>query len=168
VLAAKRDARRPEDNDYIPDGLGDPGGDLPQRIYPIAALRSMFKECDFVLVTVPLTAKTRGLIGEKELAALKPTAYIVDLSRGGVIDQEALINALGDGRIAGAALDVFPKEPLPADNPLWRLPNVIVSPHIAGFSPHYDARAVALFSENLLRYLSGLPLYNRIVLERGY
>jgi phosphoglycerate dehydrogenase-like enzyme len=92
----------------------------------------------------------------------------VDVGRGGVIDQAALIAALRDRKIAGAALDVFPEEPLPADNPLWKLPNVIISPHIAGYSADYDARAVALFAENLTRYLAGLPLYNKIHLDKGY
>lgn len=168
VLAAKRDARHPEDTGYTPDGLGDPTGDLIQRLYPIQALRSMLKECDFVVVCVPLTPETRGLISVKEFAAMKPTAFIVDLSRGGVIDQDALVTALRENRLAGAALDVFTQEPLPPDNPLWKLSNVLLSPHVAGFSPNYDDRAVALFSENLLRYVSGLELYNQISMERGY
>ncbi|MCU0485230.1 MAG: D-2-hydroxyacid dehydrogenase [Anaerolineales bacterium] len=168
VLATKRDVMRPNDTGYIPEGLGDPKTELVNRLYPPQAIRSMFKECDFVVVTVPLTAETRGLIGAEELAALKPGAYLVDISRGGVIQQEALINALKDNKIAAAALDVFAKEPLPMDNPLWKLPNVIITPHIAGFSPHYDERAVILFEENLRRYLSGLPLYNQLNLEIGY
>jgi phosphoglycerate dehydrogenase-like enzyme len=168
VLAAKRDARHPEDTGFTPEGLGDPTGDLVQRLYPIQALSSMLKECDFILVCVPLTPNTRGLIGVKEFAVMKPTAYIVDLARGGVIDQEALIAALRENRLAGAALDVFTQEPLPPDNPLWKLSNVLLSPHVAGFSPHYDERAFALFSENLLRYLSGLELYNQVSLELGY
>ena len=128
----------------------------------------MFKESDFIVVTVPLAPETRGMIGPEELAALKATAYLVDISRGGVVQQEALVSALRDNKIAGAALDVFTKEPLPPDNLLWKLPNVLITPHIAGFSPHYDERAVELFAENLLRYTSDLPLYNRIVLEQGY
>lgn len=99
---------------------------------------------------------------------MKPTAYIVDVSRGGVINHADLIEALQSGVIAGAALDVFPEEPLPADNPLWRLSNVILTPHIAGMSPHYNQRAVALFVENLKRYLAGQELLNRIDLQRGY
>jgi phosphoglycerate dehydrogenase-like enzyme len=168
VLAAKRDAMHPEDTGYIPEGLGDPDGDFVHRLYPIQALHSLLKACDFVVVTVPLTAETRNLIGPSELAVLKPTAYLVDIGRGGVIDQAALIAALREHKIAGAALDVFPEEPLPADNPLWKMPNVIISPHIAGYSAAYDARAVALFAENLTRYLAGLPLYNQIDIARGY
>lgn len=168
VLATKRDAMHPEDTGYIPEGLGDPNGDYVHRLYPPQAIHSMLKECDFVIVTIPLTPITRNLLGPTELAVLKPTAYLVDIGRGGVIDQAALIAALRDRKIAGAALDVFPEEPLPADNPLWKLPNVILTPHIAGYSSAYDARAVALFAENLTRYLAGLPLYNQINLEKGY
>lgn len=168
VLAAKRDVMHPEDADYAPEGMGDPQGDLIHRLYPIQALRSMLKECDFVVVTVPLTPETRGLIGVAEMAALKPTAYIVDTSRGGVVDHTALLTVLRDRKIAGAALDVFPEEPLPADNPFWRLSNVILTPHISGNTPNYDERAVTLFAENLQRYVSGLPLYNRFEPERGY
>jgi phosphoglycerate dehydrogenase-like enzyme len=161
VLATKRDAMHPEDTGYTPEGLGDPNGDLAHRLYPPQAIRSMLKECDFVVVTVPLSSQTRGLIGAEELAALKPSAYIIDISRGGVVDPTALTNALRDHKIAGAALDVYAEEPLP-------LPNVILTPHIAGYSPHYDDRASSLFAENLQRYLSGLPLYNLINVERGY
>jgi phosphoglycerate dehydrogenase-like enzyme len=168
VLAAKRDAMHPEDNGYTPEGLGDPNGDYVLRLYPPQALQSMLKECDFVVVTVPLTPGTRGLLGPTELAAFKPTSYLIDIGRGGVVDQAALIAALRDHKLAGAALDVFPEEPLPADNPLWKLPNVIISPHIAGYSAAYDERAVALFAENLTRYLAGLPLYNQIDLSKGY
>ena len=168
VLATKRDLMNPEDTGYIIDGLGDPEGIYANRIYPPQALHSMFKECDFVIITVPLTEDTRGMIGADELAALKPTAYLVDFSRGGVVNTAALFDALRSQKIAGAALDVFSQEPLPADDPLWKLPNVIITPHIAGNTPHYNQRAVSLFSENLHRYLAGLSLYNRIDLARGY
>ncbi len=168
VLATKRDVMHPQDTGYTIEGLGDPDGDLVHRLYPPQALRSMLKACDFVVVTLPLTRETRGMIGPDELGALKPTAFLVDISRGGIIDHAALVPALRDRKIAGAALDVFPGEPLPADSPLWKLPNVILTPHISGFSPHYDQRAVALFAVNLDRYLTGLPLYNRFSAEREY
>jgi D-2-hydroxyacid dehydrogenase (NADP+) len=99
---------------------------------------------------------------------MKSSAYLVDISRGGVVNQAALIAALREGRIAGAALDVFEEEPLPAENPLWQLPNVIITPHIAGTSSHYESRAVTMFSENLQRYLAHQPLYNVIDLHKGY
>lgn len=168
VLATKREAKAPKDTGYIPEGSGDPEGDLFTRLYPPQALKSMFKECDFVVITVPLTAETKGMIGTEELAALKPSAYLVDVSRGGIVNHDALIAALNENRLAGAALDVFDEEPLPTDHPLWDMPNVILTPHIAGFSAQYSQRANALFIENLQRYLAGEPLLNLIDLERGY
>lgn len=168
VLATKRDVMHPQDEDYVPEGQGDPAGDLVRRLYPPQALRSMIKECDFIVVTVPLTKGTRGLIGEDELRAMRPTAFLVDVSRGGVVDQAALITTLREGKIAGAALDVFEEEPLAAESPLWKLPIVFVTPHIAGVTPEYDSRAVSLFAENLKRYLEGKPLFNQIDQSRGY
>lgn len=168
ILATKREVMHPQDKDYVPEGQGDPTGDLVRRLYPPQALRSMIKECDFLVVTVPLTKGTHGLIGEEELKAMRPTAFLVDVSRGGVVDQAALITALRDGKIAGAALDVFEEEPLPAESPLWKLPNVFVTPHISGVTPEYDTRAVDLFVENTKRYLEGKPVFNQIDLSRGY
>lgn len=168
VLASKRDAMHPEDHNYIPEGMGDPSGDLVRRLYPGEALRSMFAECDFIVITVPKTKKTLRLIGAEELEVLKPSAFLIDVSRGGIVDQVALIQALKDKKLAGAALDVFPEEPLPADNPLWKVPNVIVTPHISGNTPHYIERAMQLFKVNLQRYLEGEPPLNQIELERGY
>lgn len=168
VLATKRDVFHPEDAGFALEGIGDPGGDLVNRLYPPQALCSMMKECDYVVVTLPRTTTTRGLIGAQELAALKPGAYLVDISRGEIVDHAALIPLLRDHKIAGAALDVYPQEPLPADNPLWKLPNIILTPHIAGFSPHYDERAVSLFVQNLRCYLDGQPLYNRLDLKLEY
>jgi phosphoglycerate dehydrogenase-like enzyme len=168
ILASKRDVMHPEDSGYMPEGLGDPQGGLVSRLYPPQALRSMFKECDFVVVTVPLSPGTQNLIGAEELAAMKPSAYLIDVSRGGVVNHAALTAALRERRIAGAALDVFPDEPLLPDSPLWKLPNVIITPHISGITPHYDQRAADLFAENLHRYLAGLPLHNRVDARRGY
>jgi phosphoglycerate dehydrogenase-like enzyme len=168
ILAAKRDVRHPEDHGYTPPGLGDPNGDLFTRLYPIQALRSMLKECDFVVVCLPLSPATRGLIGEAELAAMKPSAFLVDVSRGGIVNHATLIAALQEKRIAGAALDVFPEEPLPPSSPLWKMPNVIITPHISGISAHYSQRAMDLFLENLKRYLSGNLLYNLYDPELGY
>jgi phosphoglycerate dehydrogenase-like enzyme len=162
VLATKRDVMHPEDTGYSVEGLGDPTGDLVNRLYPPQALGSMLKECDFVVITLPRTTVTRNLLGAKELAQLKPGAYLIDISRGEILDHNALIPLLRERKIAGAALDVFPVEPLPEDSPLWKLPNVIITPHIAGFSPLYDERAVELFTQNLKRYLDELPLYNRL------
>jgi phosphoglycerate dehydrogenase-like enzyme len=168
ILASKRDLLQPSSIDYQVDGLGDPGAELPRRLYPGKALRSMLKECDFVVVTVPLTTETRGMLGAEQLSAMKPSAILVDVSRGGVVNQEALVHALEKGQLAAAALDVFGEEPLPADSPLWDLPNVLISPHVAGLSPHYVERAFELFKENLRHYIAGEELLNKIDLERGY
>ncbi|GAB4497993.1 MAG: D-2-hydroxyacid dehydrogenase [Anaerolineales bacterium] len=168
VLAVKRNAMQVADTGYTPQGLGDPQGDYVHRIYPVEALCSMLHQCDFVVVTVPLTPATRNLLGERELACMKPTAGIVDVSRGGIINAAALLNALKSGKLGGAVLDVFAQEPLPPESPFWSLPNVFISPHISGSSPLYNTRAADLFGENLLRYLSGLPLYNRYDPQEGY
>ncbi len=168
VLATKRDAMDPEDTGYHPEEIGDPGGDMVHRLYPPQALRSMLKEADFVVVAVPLTDETHHVVGLRELAAMKPTAFLVDISCGGVIDHDALVKALREGRIAGAALDVFPVEPLPKESPLWELSNVILTPHISGLTPHYQERAITLFAENIYRYMAELPLYNQVDFVRGY
>jgi len=168
VLASKNDAMHPIDNGYTPEGLGDPEGDLVHRLYPAQAVKSMVKDCDFVVICVPLSDHTRGLIDADVLAVCKPSAFLVDVSRGGILDHTALIKALNEHKLAGAALDVFPEEPLPSKSPLWGMTNVILTPHIAGISSHYDERAVALFAENLSRYVAELPLYNVFNPERGY
>jgi phosphoglycerate dehydrogenase-like enzyme len=168
ILASKRDLLQPESADYQVDGQGDPQALLPRRLYPGKALRSLLKECDYVVVTVPLTSETRGMLGAAQLSALKPSAILIDVSRGGVVDQDALIRALEKGQFAAAGLDVFAEEPLPADSPLWHMPNVLISPHVAGLSPHYVERAFTLFKENLRRYIAGEDLLNKIDLERGY
>ncbi len=168
VLAVKRNLMDPYDYGYTIEGLGDPNGDLFTRLYPVQAIKSVLSECDFVVLNLPLTSETRGLIGAEELAAMKPGAYLVDACRGNVVDQAALLTALQERQIAGAALDVFTEEPLPPASPFWKLPNVIITPHISGISPVYDERAMALFSENLKRYLSGEKLLNKFNPEPGY
>ena len=168
ILAAKYDAMHPEDEGYIAEGLGDPHGNLFTRLYPYQAVRSMVKTCDFVVISVPLTPDTRGLFGAEEIGAMKPEAYLVSVGRGGVVDENALLSALQDKRLAGAALDVFTEEPLSPTNPLWKAPNLVVTPHVAGMSNYYNQRAVDLFAANLRRYLTGATLYNTVQLARGY
>ncbi|MCB0168457.1 MAG: D-2-hydroxyacid dehydrogenase, partial [Anaerolineae bacterium] len=120
------------------------------------------------VVLAPSTADTYHLINVAALEAMKPTAVLINLARGALIDEAALAQALRQQQIAGAALDVFETEPLPSDSPLWQFENVIVSPHVSGFTPHYDERASELFAENLRHYLNGEPLLNRVERERGY
>jgi len=168
VLASKRDPRQMVDQGYQLDGTGDPAGELPDRVYPAAATLSMLPECDYVVLCAPLVAKTRHLIDEAALKAIKPTAYLVNVARGKLIDESVLVEALEKGWIAGAGLDVFEVEPLSADSPLWKMDNVILSPHVAGFSPEYDRRSIDLFTRNLRRYLEGRSLLNQVDTEVGY
>lgn len=168
ILASKRDIKHPQDAGYTIPGLGDPHGDFFHRLYPYQALKSMLKLCDFVVICVPLTSETRQMINDDILRSIKPGAFLIDIGRGGVIDQDALLEALQERRLSGAALDVFAEEPLPPSSPFWRLPNVIISPHIAGSSPHYRARAADLFAENINRYIQGIPLLNLLDLENQY
>ena len=137
-------------------------------IYPAGKLIEMLGESDFVVVAVALTDETRKLIGERELRAMKTTAYIINIARGSVVDEAALTRALKERWIAGAGLDVFEREPLPQGSELWTLPNVIITPHVAGVMPAYNAQALEVFCENLRRYLAGQPLMNVIDRARGY
>jgi phosphoglycerate dehydrogenase-like enzyme len=168
VLAAKRDAMHPDDPGYTIPGLGDPQGNCFTRLYPFQAIKSLVKECDFVVVTLPLTPLTRNLVNAEVLAVMKPSAYLIQAGRGGVVDQVALLDALQEKRIAGAALDTFAEEPLPPASPFWKLPNVLITPHIGGISPYYQQRAVDLFATNLQHYVAGDPLLNRFDPELGY
>lgn len=135
---------------------------------PPAQLQRLLTESDFVVLALPLTQETAGLIGEKELRAMKSTAYLINIARGDVVDEEALIRALEENWIAGAGLDVVTTEPLPADSRLWELPNVILSPHVSGGMEDYAMRATELFSENLRRYLGGKRLLNVVDKRKGY
>jgi len=120
------------------------------------------------VLAMPLTAETEKMIGAPELKAMRPDAYLVNIARGRVIDEPALIRALREGWIAGAGLDVTLEEPLPPDSPLFSMPNVILTPHISGVSDNYDQRLTVLFAENLRRYRAGEPLLNRYDATRGY
>jgi phosphoglycerate dehydrogenase-like enzyme len=169
VLAMKRNVLEPaEDSGYTLPGTGDPAGAYFSRLYPPEALCTMVRDCDFVVVVTPLTESTRNMFGEEAFASMKQTAYLINIGRGGVVDEDALRKALQTGAIAGAALDVFDAEPLPEDSPLWRLPNLIITPHIAGISVHYNEKAAALFVENLSRYVSRRDLLNVVHREYGY
>ncbi len=167
VLALRRSPGRAEAG-YAVTQTGDREGVIPERFYPAEELHDMLAECDYVVVALPSTPDTYHFVGEAELRAMKANAYVVNIARGAIVDEAALIRALSDGWIAGAGLDVFEQEPLPADSPLWKLENVLISPHVAGYTPRYDERAVALFAHNLARYLDAEPLLNVLDKERGY
>ncbi len=169
VLATKRDlSSTAEVNAYALPDTGDPSGDIPDRIYPAATVASMARACDYLAVTVPHTAATEHLINDEVFEAMKPTALLVNVSRGAIVDEKALITALSSGQLGGAALDVFEEEPLPSASPLWQLDNVVITPHIAGASLDYHAKAARVFKENLRRYLDNRPLLNQLDRALGY
>ncbi|MFW6150598.1 MAG: D-2-hydroxyacid dehydrogenase [Chloroflexota bacterium] len=137
-------------------------------VLPMSRLNELLGRSDFVVLSVPLTAETEGLIGEPELQAMKKSAYLVNVARGNIVNEDALVGALEEGTIAGAGLDVFATEPLPVDSPLWQLPNVIFSPHNAGDAEGYNDNATAQFCQNLERYLGGRELMSRVDKRKGY
>ncbi|QGG47537.1 D-2-hydroxyacid dehydrogenase [Heliorestis convoluta] len=152
-------------------GVNTDGRDVEgvHKVYPADQLRRALSEADFVVVTVPLVEKTEKLIGAAELDVMKKSAIVINVARGKVIDQKALVESLQEGRIAGAALDVFEKEPLSPNNPLWKMNNVMITPHVAGRSPRYMERALEVFETNLKAFMEDKPLpLNVIDLEKGY
>ena len=138
------------------------------ELIPISMLSHLLKNSDFVVVACPLTPLTRCMIGKKELSQMKSSAFIINIARGEIINEAALINALKSKMIAGAALDVFEKEPLPKECPLFALDNVFLSPHISGNFPEYQHDVVVQFADNLNRYLTGKDLKNRVCKKRLY
>lgn len=136
------------------------------RVYRTRALAAALAEADFVVLTVPLSPATRGLLNAAALAAMKPSAWLINLARGPIVDEDAMVEALRTGRIAGAILDVFDTEPLPAAHPLWTMPNVVVTPHISG--PSTPREIAPIFADNLRRYLAGRPLRHVVDRRRGY
>jgi phosphoglycerate dehydrogenase-like enzyme len=168
VLACKRDPAARADTGYALPGTGDPEGVLPDEWFAPDRVGDMLARADAVVMAAPLTKATAGMIGARELARMKPSAYFVNVGRGATVDEAALAKALTDGRIAGAAVDVFAQEPPPAGHPLYACDGVIVSPHVSGFLPSYDDKCVDLFAENLRRFLSGQPLLNLVDRTRGY
>ncbi len=134
----------------------------------LGRLSELLERADWVALAAPHTDATRGLIGAAELARMRPGAVLVNLGRGALVDEPALVAALRAGRIAGAALDVVRGEPLATDSPLWDLPNVILTPHVSGLGPLYWERAVEQFAGNLERFLAGRPLLNVVDKRAGY
>lgn len=141
---------------------------LAERVFPAAELQSVLPQADFVVLAAPETPGTTKMIGAEELARMKPSAYFLNVARGTLVNQAALIAALESRQIAGAALDVAEEEPLPPENPLWRLDNVFITPHISAVTDRLWQRQEALLMENLERWFSGRELLNRVDLNRGY
>ncbi len=138
------------------------------RVVAADRLAEVVGEADYLAIAAPLTSATRGAISREVISRMKPTAWIVNIARGAIVDEPAMIEALQAKRIGGAALDVFTTEPLPKESPLWTIENVIITPHHSGSSPRVRERTLALFAENLRRYKAGEPLINRVDFEVGY
>jgi glyoxylate/hydroxypyruvate reductase A len=136
------------------------------RVWRLPGLRRALADADFVVLTVPLTAETRGLVDGGALAAMRPSAWLLNIARGAIVEEAALVSALAGRRIGGAVLDVFSTEPLPAGHPLWAMPNVVVTPHVSG--PSTPDEIAPIFNENLARYLSGRSLRHVVNRRRGY
>ena len=150
-------------------GLRTAPGSSPyaEKVLAIEELDSCLAEAHFVALTLPRTDRTRGLFDAARLARFKPGSYLINIARGDIVDEAALIQALKDGPIAGAAIDVFSTEPLPADSPFWDIENVIVTPH-TGDPKDWERRAVEVFCDNLERYMRGEELINIVLPDRGY
>jgi len=137
-----------------------------ERVYPVGQMARALRQADFVVILLPLTPETHGIIGVDAFAAMKPTAWLLNVARGAVVNETALLETLEHRRIAGAVLDVFATEPLPPYHPLWRLDNVVITPHISG--PSMPDEIAPVFNDNLVRYLEGKPLRYLVDRERGY
>ncbi len=137
-----------------------------ERVYKTRDIRKALANADFIALTVPLTESTRGLIGAAELAAMRPSAWLINIARGPIVAEAALLEALRSRRLGGAVLDVFDEEPLPEGHPLWELDNVVVTPHISG--PSTPGEIAPIFNDNLRHYLAGRPLRYEVDRKRGY
>jgi len=156
VLAVRRRPQLSESDPYA------------EEVLPVERLPELMARSDYVVVAAPLTPETRGLIGEAELRAMKPTAVLINIGRGPTVVEPALVGALEENRIRGAALDVFDQEPLPADHPFYRLKNVLLSPHCADHTPGWEEAAMELFLDNFERFRRGQPLRNLVDKRLGY
>ena len=158
----------PRRSHYGVPGTGDPDGELPDRVFTLDGKDEFLGGLDFLVLAMPLTHSTRGIIGEHELRCLPKTACILNPARGHLIEEEPLVEALRTGAIAGAALDTHYCYPMPPDHPFWDMPNVILTPHISGSNdlPYFPERLWDLFVQNVERYLDGRPLLNELSAEK--
>lgn len=149
---------------YQLPGTGDPEGKLPDRVYLSGQEAEFLGGLDFLILSMPLTKTTEGIVGEKELRALPQSAFLLNPARGPLVEEKALLAALRGGWIAGAALDAHYSYPMPADHPLWRFPNVIMTPHISGSDkgPYYQERSWEILVQNVERFVCGQPLLNEL------
>lgn len=167
IVALDPAGRRDEGYNYWP-GTGDPEGELPSRWFAPAQLREMLPLCDVVVVAVPLTPHTAGMIGAAELALLPRGARLVLISRGGIVVESALAEALRSGHLAGAAVDCYTQEPPPPDHVFFDTPNLIMTPHLAGAYEGFWPAMIGLFTENLRRFHEGRPLLNQANKRLGF
>ena len=142
--------------------------DYVESLWRLDRLHEMLEQADFVSICCPLTPETEGMMSTAEFRVMKPTAFLINIARGKIVDQPALIEALRAGKLAGAGLDVTNPEPLSKESPLWEMDNVIITPHHAGQSPKAPRRVFELFCENLKRFVAGEPLINVVDKTRGY
>ena len=149
-------------------GTGDPEGTLPDKVFSSEQREEFLRDLDFLVLAIPLNPENEGILGEAELKTLPESAFLLNPARGPLVREEALLKALGEGWISGAALDTHYHYPMPKDHPLWGFPNVIMTPHISGSSksPHYIERIWDIFLENLRRYKENSPLLNEIPKEK--
>ena len=169
VLACKRQPQaRKEERVFSLPGTGDPEGIIPQQWFGMDEIEKLLGLLDIAVITLPLTESTRGLLNNKVLGSLPSQAYLINLGRGGTIDEDALIERLKSGKLAGAALDVFAIEPLPAESLLWECPGLLILPHIASWTEEQPYLASEVLIENLSRYLTGRPLVNLVNMKLGY
>lgn len=158
---------QPRRNTYVAAGTGDPEGKLPDKVFTKGQELEFLSGVDFLILALPLTPQSTGVIGERELRALKPTAFVLNPARGPLIQEPALLKALREGWIAGAALDTHYYYPMPADHPLWRFPNVIMTPHISGseLGPLFVERMSEILEHNVRQFLTGGALWNELTAE---
>ena len=165
IVAVKPRPDVRHDSSYRVPGTGDPDGSIPDRIVGDAHLAEVAREADLLVVTMPLTDATRGSVSRGVIASLPERAWLINVARGALVDEPALLDALRAGRLAGAVLDVFGEEPLPTDSPWWDAPNVVITPHASGQTLRFFDELVV---ENVRRYVAGRPLLNLVDPERGY
>jgi phosphoglycerate dehydrogenase-like enzyme len=144
------------------------GSPFVDEVWPPSRLPELLARAEVVVVAAPLTAETHHLLDAAALGTMRPDAYLIVVSRGGIVDEDALAAALGAGKLAGAGLDVTEHEPLPPESPLWDLPNLLITPHLAGASDAKERRCVEIFRDNIIRYVNGDPLLNLVDKRLGY
>jgi phosphoglycerate dehydrogenase-like enzyme len=169
VVCQKRNPANHRDEGYAawPD-TGDAEGKIPERWFGPGHLVEMLPLCDVLVVTAPFTGETCNMIGKAELASLKPSAILINIARGGIVNETALAEALQNRQLAGAVVDCFAAEPIPPDHPFFDTPNLIITPHMSGVFESFWPVMASLLAENLRRFVDGQPILNRVNAKLGY